>query len=67
MKTKIFTLVLLMALLGTYAFGQQCMPTGVPVAGQVCTYNANGNFVVPAGYTVTVSVQVWGGGGGGGK
>ncbi|WP_020536378.1 T9SS type A sorting domain-containing protein [Lewinella cohaerens] len=67
MKTKISTLVLLMALFGTYAFGQDCATSTPPLVNDVCTFNTSGNFTVPAGYSVTVSVQVWGGGGGGGS
>ncbi|WP_367392358.1 T9SS type A sorting domain-containing protein [Lewinella sp. LCG006] len=66
MKTRIFTLVFWMALFGSYAFGQDCTTATPPVVGNVCTFNSSGNFTVPAGYSVTVSVQVWGGGGGGG-
>ncbi len=66
MKTKFFTLVLTMALFGVYAFAQNCATSTPPMVGNVCTFNTNGNFTVPPGYSVTVSVQVWGGGGGGG-
>lgn len=64
MKTKIFTMLLLMAFFGTYTFAQ-CVPVGVPQAGQICTYDTDGTFVVPAGYIVNITVQAWGGGGGG--
>src|SRR5688572_17345624 len=30
------------------------------------TFNTSGNYIVPAGYSATVTIEVWGGGGGGG-
>lgn len=65
MKNIQFSLILGFLFIFLNLQAQDCTVT--PTVSEVCTFTSDGDFIVPVGFTVNVSVRAWGGGGGGGN
>lgn len=59
---NIFTLPILLLLCSTWSFAQNC-PIG-STSGNSCTFNSDGNLIIPEGVGLTIFVEAWGPGGG---